>query len=81
MLRRTILDNPDVDPLDKEAILRSMYVDDPIQSVCSKDDVYKIIIGVPALLHHTGGFELTKFVRIYLFSIELKKWVYSQLRG
>ena len=44
----------------KEAILRSMYVDDLIQSICSKDDVYKIIIGVPAVLH-TGGFELTKF--------------------
>ena len=28
--------------------------------MCSKDDVYKIIIGVPAVLH-TGGFELIQF--------------------
>ena len=35
-------------------------MDDLIQSVCSKDNVYKIIIDVPAVLH-TGGFELTKF--------------------
>ena len=59
-LRRTILDNINVDPWIKESILDSMYVDDLMQSVSSREDKHKIVIGVPATLQ-TGGFSLTKF--------------------
>ena len=60
-LRKTVHDNPNVDPLVREVILKSMYVDDLAHSVCSKHDARKIIVGAPAVLQ-TGGFELTQFV-------------------
>ena len=44
-LRKTVLDNPHADKLVKDAILRSMYVDDLTLSVMSIQDVNKIIVG------------------------------------
>ena len=59
-LRRTISDNPGVDPLVKDTILNDMYVDDLAKSVKTRSEVRKIVVGVPAVLQ-TGGFNLTKF--------------------
>ena len=59
-LRKVIQDNPDVDPIIKEAVMKSMYVDDLLQSLKEIEQVYKIVIDLPLVLQ-TGGFVLTKF--------------------
>ena len=59
-LRKTILDNRDIDPIVKEAVMNSMYVDNLTQSVNDVSQVYKIIFDLPVVLQ-SGGFLLTKF--------------------
>ena len=60
-LRRTVLDHEGALLLLKQVVLRSMYVDDCLLSVSSKEDASLVINDLPVLLR-TGGFELTKFV-------------------
>ena len=59
-LRRIVMDNPDIDPLFKDAILNSMYVDDLSLSVHTVMEVQKVIFQFPAVLK-LGGFEILKF--------------------
>ena len=60
-LRKAVADHPDLDPLIRDAILQSMYVDDLAHASPDKVSARKIMIGTPAVLK-TAGFELTKFV-------------------
>ena len=60
-LRRIIHDHPDAHPLLVSAVLRSMYVDDCLISVNTREEASLIVDGLPELLR-TGGFVLTKFV-------------------
>ena len=60
-LRRTVQDYGDVDPLIRDAVERSMYVDDCLKSVISEHEVKLLVSGVPEVLK-SGGFNLTKFI-------------------
>ena len=51
------MDNPKVDPLVKEAILKGMYVNDLTYSISLREDVHKVVISIPTVLQ-TGGFQL-----------------------
>ena len=54
------MDNPKIDTLVKEAILKGIYVDDLTYSISLREDVHKVVISVPAVLQ-TVSFELAKF--------------------
>lgn len=60
-LRRTIVDNPNVDSLVSDTVLRSFYVDDCLRSLDDKAEITTVIQGTRAVLQ-SGGFKLTKFV-------------------
>ena len=60
-LRRTVRDHASVEPLVKDTLERSMYVDDCLKSVANKTDAKTVISGVPEVLK-SGGLNLTKFM-------------------
>ena len=60
-LRRTVADNPDIDPLIYDCVTNSFYVDDCLRSVCSRGEARTTIDGTKSVLKE-GGFRLTKFV-------------------
>jgi hypothetical protein len=61
-LRKTLSDCSDVvDPLVKDTIQKSFYVDDCLKSCASEQDAHLIIEGTRSVLSR-GGFNLTKFI-------------------
>ena len=60
-LRRILVDNPQIDPVVVDTIMRSFYVDDCLKSVSSRDEGEVVIQGTKSVLSE-AGFNLTKFV-------------------
>jgi hypothetical protein len=69
VLRRTVADCADVDPLLARAVIDCTYVDDCLVSINEKAEALTVINDLPKLLQR-GGFTLTKFTANSLDLVE-----------
>ena len=60
-LRKVLEEDPGIDPIIFDTILRSFYVDDCLKSVASREDAEAVIHGTQTVLSK-AGFNLTKFI-------------------